>query len=164
MIHHVSIPARDPGRVAGVLAELLDGRVYPFPGPLPGAFLAVAGDAHGTMVEVYPDTTTMEPKDGERLIPFGTNPSPPEHTGWHVNFSVALERDAIERIGAREGWRTALYGAGPPGKPPIFKVIQFWIENRILVELVPQSMLGDYLHYVQFPTLDAAMAARSAMR
>ncbi len=32
MIHHVSIPARDPRRVSAVLAELMGGKSYPFPG------------------------------------------------------------------------------------------------------------------------------------
>ena len=32
MIHHVSISARDPKHVADVLAELMKGRAYPFPG------------------------------------------------------------------------------------------------------------------------------------
>jgi hypothetical protein len=50
MIHHVSIPARDPRHVA----ELMDGKCYPF-GPLEGAFMAASGDAHGTMIEVHPE-------------------------------------------------------------------------------------------------------------
>ena len=53
MIHHVSLPAREPQRVAEVLAELMGGRCFPF-GPLEGAFMATSGDAHGTMIEVYP--------------------------------------------------------------------------------------------------------------
>ncbi len=43
MIHHVSIPARDPQHVAEVLAELMGGQCYPF-GPLEGAFMAASGD------------------------------------------------------------------------------------------------------------------------
>ena len=39
MIHHVSIPAREPQHVAEVLAELMGGKCYPF-GPLEGAFSA----------------------------------------------------------------------------------------------------------------------------
>ena len=39
MIHQVSIPAREPQRVAEVLAELMGGKCYPF-GPLEGAFMA----------------------------------------------------------------------------------------------------------------------------
>jgi hypothetical protein len=45
MIHHVSIPAREPRRVAEVLAELMGGSCHPF-GPLEGAFFVVmSGDA-----------------------------------------------------------------------------------------------------------------------
>ena len=40
MIHHVSIPARDPKHVAEVLAEVMGGRCVPF-GPLEGAFMAL---------------------------------------------------------------------------------------------------------------------------
>ena len=47
MIHHFSIPARDPAQVAQVLADLLGGRAYRFPGPLPGAAMAVSGDQIG---------------------------------------------------------------------------------------------------------------------
>ena len=44
MIHHVSIPAREPQHVAEVLAELMGGKCFPF-GPLEGAFMAAGGDA-----------------------------------------------------------------------------------------------------------------------
>jgi hypothetical protein len=53
MIHHVSIAAREPQRVAEVLAELMNGKCFPF-GPLDGAFMAASGDTNGTMIEVYP--------------------------------------------------------------------------------------------------------------
>jgi hypothetical protein len=54
MNHHVSLPAREPRHVAGVLAELMGGRCHPF-GPLEGAFMASSGDEHGSMIEVYPE-------------------------------------------------------------------------------------------------------------
>lgn len=156
MIHHVSLPARAPQHVAMVLAELMGGRAYPFRGPLPGAWMALAGDEHGTMIEVYPDTTEMRPGEGERRIPFATAATPAGYAGWHVNLSVALEREAIERIGAREGWQTFLYGAAPPGKPAVFHVVQFWVENRTLVELITPSMLADYLRLARFATFEPA--------
>jgi hypothetical protein len=69
MIHHVSLPARDPLHVAGILAEMLGGRAFHFPGPLADAAMAVSGDPHGTMIEVYPDTVIMMPGEGSRLHP-----------------------------------------------------------------------------------------------
>jgi hypothetical protein len=45
MIHLVSMSAHDPAHVADVLAELMGGRCYPFPGAIPDSFMAVSGDA-----------------------------------------------------------------------------------------------------------------------
>ena len=58
MIHHVSIPARAPRHVAEVLAELMNGKCVPFR-PFEGAFMAANGDANGTLIEVYPERTTL---------------------------------------------------------------------------------------------------------
>jgi hypothetical protein len=158
MIRHISMPARQPQHVAEVLAELMGGRAYPFRGPLPGAWMALAGDDHGTLIEVYPETTVMRPAEGERRIPFATAATPPGYFGWHVNLSVALEREEIERIAAREGWQAVLYGAAPPGKPAVFHVMQLWVENRTLVELITPSMLPDYLRLARFASFEPAAA------
>ncbi len=61
MIHHVSISARQPQHVAEVLAEIMHGHCHPFPGQIANSFMAVSGDEHGTMVEVYPEDTTLKP-------------------------------------------------------------------------------------------------------
>jgi hypothetical protein len=101
MIHHVSIPAREPQHVAEVLAELMGGKCYPF-GPLEGAFMAASGDAHGTMIEVYPERATLDiPKNDDQVV-FGDNASPPETWPFHVLLSVPLQPEQIEAIGARE--------------------------------------------------------------
>jgi hypothetical protein len=60
--NHVSIPAREPQHVAEVLAELMKGKCVPF-GPLEGAFMAVSGDANGTLLEIYPERTTLNLPD-----------------------------------------------------------------------------------------------------
>jgi hypothetical protein len=161
LIHHLSIAVRDPRHVAEVLAELMAGRAYPFPGPLPGAFMAVGGDCHGTMVEVYPEKVVLEPGSGDEPVRFSEGAA----TGaGSVHFLLSVPRDlaAIERIGAREGWRTRLFGRGAPGQPPLFHVVEFWIENRLLVELAPQSMIGAYLDIYQFEILDRHFSNRAA--
>ena len=58
MIHHLSIAARDPQHVAGVLAEIMNGKAVPFP-PNPGSFFALQLDDHGSGVEVYPAGTEL---------------------------------------------------------------------------------------------------------
>jgi hypothetical protein len=77
MIHHVSIPAREPQHVAEVLAELMNGKCVPF-GPLEGAFMAASGDANGTMFEVYPERATLDIPDRDDQVVFGENPAPPQ--------------------------------------------------------------------------------------
>src|SRR6185312_1445873 len=102
MIHHVSIPAREPERVARVLAELLGGYAGPFIGPIPGAFVAYAEDAHGTGVEVYPERTTVIPGEADTMGVVSLR-EPPAAVAFHALISVKADRAAIERIGAREG-------------------------------------------------------------
>ena len=55
-IHHVTIPAREPERVARVLAELLGARAIPLPHPA-GNMLVYAGDPDGSAIEVWPAAT-----------------------------------------------------------------------------------------------------------
>jgi hypothetical protein len=149
MIRHVSIPASDPRHVATVLAELMQGRVYPFPGPLPGAFMAVAGEAHGTQIEVYPETAAGAPGG------FQVNPTPPQYWPFHLLLSVELDEAAIQAIGDREGWHTRRYSRGMPGRP-LFDVIEFWVENRFLIELSTPDMDPAYLR--TYEGLEAMLA------
>jgi hypothetical protein len=160
MIHHVSIPAHDPRRVADVLADLLQGRAYPFPGGIPGAYMAVSGDAHGTMIEVYPETTTLELGDDAGGVAFGdAGGAPSRASAFHVLVSVPHEREAVERIGKRAGWRTRFLGRGAPGQPPVFHVIELWVENRFLIEVATPSMVAAYTNTVQFAMLDRLFPA-----
>jgi hypothetical protein len=161
MIHHVSIPALQPAHVASVLAELMGGRSFPFPGPVRGAYLAVSGDARGTSVEVYPASTVIEPGEGEAPSQFAERETG-RHSAFHFLLSVEMELEEIARIGAREGWRTKLFGRGAPGEKPVFHVIEFWIENRMLVELAPKSMIGAYEAAISFAALDAFFSNRKA--
>src|SRR5271156_6334250 len=161
MIHHVSIPAREPQRVAEVLAELMGGKCYPF-GPLEGAFMAASGDAHGTMIEVYPEHATLDiPRNDDQVV-FGEQ-APPRSWPFHMFLSVPLEPAEIERIGAREGWRTKLFGRGMRGEKPFFHVIEFWVENRLMIEVASPAMAREYegfLKTAQLSTMENADAVR----
>lgn len=54
MIHHLSIPAKNPAHVASVIAELFNtDYCAPFPSH-EGSYVALAGDEYGTVIEVYP--------------------------------------------------------------------------------------------------------------
>jgi len=114
MIHHVSIPARHPEHFAGVLAELMGGKAVPF-GPLEGAYMAASGDAHGTMIEVYPEQSTLEIPANDDQVVFGKQAAP-QAWPFHLLLSVPLDREEVEKIGAREGWRAKTFGRGMRGR------------------------------------------------
>jgi hypothetical protein len=161
MIHHVSISARDPKHVATVLAELMNGRCYPFPGGVADSFMAVSGDEHGSMIEVYPETVTLLPGtgDGQARADYKSTAG---YVPFHMLLSVPIDRTAVERIGEREGWRTRYFGRGAPGQPPAFHVIEFWIENRVMVEVATPDMLHEYTRMIRPDALDAHFAGRAA--
>ncbi|RYF95478.1 MAG: hypothetical protein EON95_01290 [Caulobacteraceae bacterium] len=156
MIRHVSIPARDPAHVTIVLAEIMKGRAFHFPGNVPGAYMAVSGDAAGTMIEVYPYTTTAEPGEGDAPVETGANPAPPAYWPFHLLMTVASDETEILAIGAREGWRTRRFGRGAPGTPPFFEVIELWVENSVMLELAPEDMIAPYERLIQMDQLEAA--------
>jgi hypothetical protein len=162
MIHHVSIPARDPKHVADVLAELMHGRAYPFPGGIADSFMAVSGDDHGTMIEVYPETLALQPGATDNAQVTATEVAPPAAYPFHLLLSVPIDRDAVQRIGDRESWRTQLLGRGAPGHKPVFHVIEFWIENRLMLEVATPDMLADYIETIKPARLDALLAQRAA--
>jgi hypothetical protein len=157
MIHHVSIPAENPALVCAVLAELMGGKSYPFPGGFRDSFMAISGDAHGTAVEVYPTGLHLTP-DGADEVKATETGAKPSYSAFHLLLSVDLDQAAVERIGAREGWLTRLCDRGPPGGPTLFQVIEFWLENRLMVEVAPRSMIGDYERLAQSPVFDRMAA------
>jgi hypothetical protein len=148
MIHHISIPARDPKHVAEVLAELMGGTCHPF-GPLEGAFLAASGDAQGTMIEVYPDRATLDIPESDDQVVFGDNSAPPRTWPFHALLSVPMQAEQVEQIGAREGWRAKTFGRGMKGHKPFFHVIEFWLENRLMVEVATPAMVAEYLGFLK---------------
>ena len=116
------------------------------------------------MLEIYPDGIRLEPEDG-----IFRAASPAVCHPFHILLSVPLERADIERIGAREGWRTELSIAGYKGQPPAFRLYGMWVEKRIMIEFVPESMIrrvrephavgparcgdGGYVHGVTRPSI-----------
>jgi hypothetical protein len=144
LIHHVSIGVREPERVAKVLAELLQGYAGPFLGPIPGSWVAYAEDEHGTGIEVYPERTALVPGAGDNEVAIKEQDAP-AHEAFHVLLSVKADRAAIERIGAREGWRTVHRWRGPNPQARLFELYEFWIENRVMFELATPDMLPAYV-------------------
>ena len=136
MIHHLSIAARDPQHVAEVLAELMGGVATRFT-PNPGSWFAHQGDEFGTGVEVYPAGTELRPSG------FAMGEAPPSRYGpTHFALSVGMSQDQIAAISEREGWRCQCCQRGGPGG---FRVMEVWIENAGMVEILPPPFAAEYL-------------------
>lgn len=139
MIHHISIPAKDPRHVAHVLAEILQGVVMPFP-PLAGAYAVIAQDDYGTLIEVYPSGSKILPGDGDEQASFYKAASADHFTAIHAAISVPINQEQIEAIAQREGWRTLACN-----RDGLFSLIELWVENRLMLELLPPTMVNGYL-------------------
>ncbi|MGR9053497.1 MAG: hypothetical protein ACU84J_12690 [Gammaproteobacteria bacterium] len=139
MIHHLSIAADNPLHVAQVLAEVLDGTVFPFP-PVAGAFVTVCEDGHGTLVEVYPAGTKLTPGTEDQEAQLLHDVQRSRFSATHAALSVPSDETAIKTIAAREGWRAVTCNRGG-----LFDVVEFWIENRLMFELLTPDMARQYL-------------------
>ncbi len=160
MIHHMSIPARQPEHVARVLAELLGGYAGPFVGPIPGAWVVYEDDGHGTGIEVYDERTVIVPGAGDEMGTARLGDAPPA-VAFHALMSVKADRATIERIGAREGWRTKHFWRGP-GPVRLFELYEFWIENRVMLELATADMLPAYIKIAHGAAQRELLARRGA--
>jgi catechol 2,3-dioxygenase-like lactoylglutathione lyase family enzyme len=138
-IHHVTVPARDPERVATVLAELLGARVVPIPHPR-GTLLVYAGDSDGTAIEVWP--AALRGDVGEHELQLRDLPLP---EAWPHHAYVSTEASDAERmlaVFAREGWKAERVHNGPPQAG--FSLVRGWIENQTAIELADREMRAQY--------------------
>ena len=137
MLFHASIPADDPQNVARVVAELWRGEAMPFP-PHPGAHMAWSGDDRGTELEVFPRGQEEFPSPGEVSIRRNSSPSP--YSESHLAMGTRLEADEVLTIAAREGWMAQVCDRGG-----LFRVVEFWVENKFLLELLPEAEQARYV-------------------
>lgn len=140
MIHHVSIPAENPRRVADVLSELWSGQAFPFP-PSPESYVVFPHDNNqGTCIEVYPLGTKLIPGKGDQQVHVDFSRSPAQLCEFHAAISVPLSLPEVEAIAVREGWRAVVGSRGGE----CYQIVEFWVENRLLLELLTPEMLPQY--------------------
>jgi catechol 2,3-dioxygenase-like lactoylglutathione lyase family enzyme len=138
-IHHVTVPARDPERVAAVLAEIFGARVVPIPHPR-GTLLVYGGDTDGTALEVWP-AGLRGPVGGAELVP--SDLALPERWPHHAYVSGdAVDVDRVLAIFAREGWTAEKVRNGPPHAG--FSLVRGWIENHTAIEIASPELRAEY--------------------
>lgn len=136
MIHHVSIPARDPLRVARALAAFWQSEALPFP-MYENSYIVFSGDDGAAAIEVYPAGQVLMPSTPE--LPALVSGAAPAHSAFHAALAVPLDEPAIHALCAEQGWRCQ---TGPRG--PFFQVVEVWVENDTLLELLTPEMAAQY--------------------
>ncbi|PSB13790.1 hypothetical protein C7B61_10485 [filamentous cyanobacterium CCP1] len=157
MIHHISIDAQEPLRVANALAEIWQGEIYKF--LVPGSFLVMPFDNYGTHIVVFKQGDVWMPgADTESAKIRQTSPA--QFVAAHAAISVPTSPAQIKQIGQQEGWRVVhrIQGETAP-----FSVIEFWAENRTLFEFLPPEFVPQYVQAVQPDAIAKMMGQPIAM-
>jgi hypothetical protein len=155
MLFHLSIAAKDPRRVAGVIAELWGGAAFPFPPISDNGWIALAGDERSTAMEVYPADIVLREAEGDADAK-GVSAPPPAFTATHAAIATRLDRQAVFDLARREGWPAKYRRRGGA-----FGVIEMWIEGRQMIEVLTDEMQAEYLSSV---TIDGWKAMLQAGR
>lgn len=140
MIFHLSIAAKNPQHVAGVIAELWRGRAMPFPPVAVGSWVALAGDDRNSLIEVYPFGSELRPVDGDADAAAQTNAQPSALTATHAAVASPLAEGEVFAIAEREGWQAKYRKRGGQ-----FGVIELWLENATMIEVLTVEMQREYL-------------------
>ena len=161
MLIHTSIPAIDPDLVSKVLCELAGGRRCEF--PYPGAYYIGFDDENSTAVEVYPIDTQLLPGAGNEygeleppevsrthMVRYMGSSESPQYIASHIALTTPLNLHEIYDIAKREKWR-ATYSS----RREKFRLVEFWLENRVLVELILEQDLKDALTALKVDAFDS---------
>ena len=156
MLFHASIDAQDPRHDASVLAEIWRGSVLPFP-PVPGSYIVLAGDERGSAIEILPAGRVLIPGDreAESIKAFDS----PRATATHLAVGVSCSVAELERIARRERWLSRVCWRGD-----LFRVVEFWIENRVELEFLTPEMQAEYRAAANSERFGATFASMAAAR
>ncbi len=163
MIFHISIPARDPERVARAIAALWKGEAFPF---LPmvgnGSWVAFAGDDRGSAIECYPRGARLSPSGEKHPTGFrveidpaaaGENGAEAGRIATHAAVYSPLSQDEIIAIAEKEGWLSRFAQRGR------FHVVEFWLENAVMLEVLTEELKQEYLATQTIEAWRAGVAA-----
>ncbi len=165
MINHISIAVNEPERVANFLAEIWDGRVYPFP-PVPGGYFVIADDGKGTAVEITPAGTILVPGEGlpdeddlgasteVHEAQFIRSEFVPRYVATHLNINTQKSIEEIRVIANRENWRVLVCNRGGG----LFQLVEVWLENSFMLEVMTPEQTQRYVEITDPTFMEAAFA------
>lgn len=140
MINYISIHVKDPKHVANVLAEILEGQANPFLGQT-GSYKVFSSNEYVAIIELHPIRDELIPRQNDEressLVDFHTCSC----STVQATLFVPKSQTQIEQIANREGWQVL-----PSNRDGLFDVIQFWVENRLILELLPPAIAPTQLY------------------
>lgn len=148
MILHASVVADDPKQTAEILAALFGGRALPV-GPGDGTWSAVGPDPIGNLISVlargsefHRNGAHVETRTGDRV----------RHSAYHLLIETSLPESEVFALAAERSCHAlrARHGA--------FDVIEFWIDDCLLIEVVTPELGQEYRATIQSPELRARLA------
>jgi hypothetical protein len=147
MILHASVAADDPRFTAGTLASLLGGVALPV-GPGEGTWSAVAPDPIGNMVSVLARGSEFH-RTGHHVETRVASPA--RHSAFHMLIETPLSEAEVLRLAEDRGCHAhrARHGA--------FDVIEFWIDDCLLIEVATPELAQAYRDMVQSEELRARL-------
>jgi hypothetical protein len=154
MIFHFSIDADDPQRVGAAIARLWRGEVFPFPPVAEGSVIVLAGDDRNSAVEVYPRGVELLPAEGDADSVGRVATRPQGYSATHVAIATPLTQAEVLALAAEEGWIAKYRKRGGA-----FGVIEVWLEDRLLIEVLTPDMQAEYLAALTPGGWRAALAA-----
>lgn len=154
MIFHISIDADDPARVAHAIARLWRTDVLPFPPVGEDSLIVLADDGRNSAIEVYPRGVELHPTPGDADAHGVINPDGTGHSATHVAIASPLTEAEVLAIAAEHGWDAKYRKRGGA-----FGVIEFWVENRFMIEVLTPQMQAEYLATMTPAGWRAALAA-----
>jgi len=137
MIHHISLPTINPQQTAEVLQKIFPGKITDF-SPVKGAYMLWFGDDLGSALEIYPAETTLRPGDATKACHFSHN-NEEKFNAVHAAISCKLSTKEILAIAEENNWHAAEFRRGS------FSVVEFWIDNHFMLELLTPEMTKEYL-------------------
>ena len=79
------------------------------------------------------------PKSGAGQFEIKDSDALQKYQSFHTALSVKLEDDEVMAIAKEAGWETAVRSNGA------FSVVEVWIENRLLLEVLSPTQAENYL-------------------
>ena len=138
MIAHVSLPADDCRHVAEVLAAMLGGGALRFPPGGPDAWNCWSR-ANDFQIVVTPRGQVMVEGPTEQI--WLSRPTSAGEHAYESHFAMGVERSAAEivELARAAGWHARVCSRGG-----FFELVEVWVENAYLVEVLDPNQLADY--------------------